>query len=94
MWWRAAAKTIKGWYFGAAGITVYGSMPSVDRDGRSVFRDDWSGRDEFGTHRSGVSWMEIDGDRLVISFTEIIIDGKPLDADACADWTMEYDRRD
>jgi hypothetical protein len=93
VWFDAAAETIQSSYFGADGIVVTGTMTLVDRDGRSVLRDDWSGSDEFGTPRSGVSWMEIDGDRLVISFTEIIIDGKPLDADACAGWTMEYDRR-
>jgi hypothetical protein len=94
IWFDVAAEAIRSRYFGADGIVVTGTMSLVDRDGRSVLRDDWSGSDEFGTPRSGVSWMVIDGDRLVISFSEIIIDGTPLDADACADWTMEYDRRD
>ena len=93
IWFDAAAKTIRSRYFGADGIIVSGTMSPVDRDGRSVFRDDWSGIDEFGRPRSGVSWLAINGDRLVISFSEIIIDGAPLDAEACASWTMEYDRR-
>ena len=93
IWFDAATETLQSRYFGGDGIVVTGTMTLVDRDGRSVLRDDWSGSDEFGTPRSGVSWMEIDGDRLIITFSEIIIDGKPLDAEACAGWTMEYDRR-
>ena len=94
IWFDAGSEQLRSRFLGGDGLVTGGVVtPEESLDGQSYLQSAWSGSDESGRPRSGITRIELLEDRLSIGCEAYEIDGRSLEMAERAAYRREYDRR-
>ncbi|MCP4837415.1 MAG: hypothetical protein GY895_21930 [Phycisphaera sp.] len=94
IWFDAGSERLRSRFLGGDGLVTGGVVtPEESLEGRSYLRSAWTGTDESGRPRSGITRIDLVDDRLMIGFEALEIDGRTLDMTERAAFQREYGRR-